>query len=69
MDLGDRVLSPTPVATDVRFSSLSLGPETSCGVSLDGQKVYCWGDNTFGQAAFDATLYDPVPLVSPEDAP
>jgi alpha-tubulin suppressor-like RCC1 family protein len=36
-----------PVATDVRFQSLSAGATHTCGVALDGA-AYCWGNDSTG---------------------
>jgi len=37
-------LSPAPVATEARFSSLSVGNRHSCALTADGTS-YCWGEN------------------------
>lgn len=39
---------PTPVATDLRFSTLSAGIAHTCGLTGDGQ-LACWGQNIGGQ--------------------
>jgi alpha-tubulin suppressor-like RCC1 family protein len=40
--------TPVVVATDLRFSDVSLGMFHTCGVTLDGD-AYCWGANREGQ--------------------
>lgn len=39
---------PRAVAGDLRFSSLSAGYATTCGLTAEGA-LYCWGDNQDGQ--------------------
>ncbi|MEN8376372.1 MAG: Ig-like domain-containing protein [Gemmatimonadota bacterium] len=38
---------PTPVLTDVLFSSIDAGRTSTCGVST-GEAGYCWGDGALG---------------------
>jgi alpha-tubulin suppressor-like RCC1 family protein len=44
---------PVPVDTTLRFSSITAGDRTTCGIARDGTNkggaAYCWGENTFGQ--------------------
>lgn len=40
--------TPTPVATDERFVTVSSGIIQSCGTAADGRGL-CWGNNSFGQ--------------------
>ena len=40
--------SPRPVAGDLRFQSLSAGPDHTCGITVDSL-AYCWGDNLDGE--------------------
>jgi alpha-tubulin suppressor-like RCC1 family protein len=40
--------TPRPVATGVRFASISVGYGYVCGVSID-RRGYCWGSNDLGQ--------------------
>lgn len=58
--LGDGTLRgrriPTQVATDVKFTRITLGGLHTCAIGIDGI-VYCWGDNQSGQlGGFDADL-------------
>jgi alpha-tubulin suppressor-like RCC1 family protein len=39
---------PTPVATALRFSSISVGASHVCGLTTDGV-AYCWGTNGAGE--------------------
>lgn len=43
-----RMVVPSRVATNVRFTSLSAGEEHTCGIATD-QTLWCWGSNAFGQ--------------------
>jgi alpha-tubulin suppressor-like RCC1 family protein len=40
---------PFPVDTTVKFSSITAGYWTTCGITKNDGSAYCWGDNTFGQ--------------------
>ncbi|MEP6729540.1 MAG: hypothetical protein ABJE10_02825 [bacterium] len=40
--------TPSPVATDQRFTNVSAGIIQSCATATDG-RAYCWGNNSFGQ--------------------
>lgn len=42
------VSTPTRVATDLVFSSVSAGDRHACALTRE-EKAYCWGDNRFGQ--------------------
>jgi alpha-tubulin suppressor-like RCC1 family protein len=47
---------PTPIRTDIRFTSVVAGGIDSCGVAIDG-KAYCWGspqEGRLGTGAADA---------------
>jgi alpha-tubulin suppressor-like RCC1 family protein len=50
--LGDGTMTskptPVPVARDLAFVELRAGRAFTCGRTADG-KIYCWGDNRFGQ--------------------
>lgn len=39
---------PVPLATDRKFKSLAISPETVCGVDTTNH-VLCWGNNDYGQ--------------------
>jgi alpha-tubulin suppressor-like RCC1 family protein len=47
------VAAPTPVETDARFTMLSAGLGTTCGVTVEGG-VLCWGSNIDGILGPDA---------------
>jgi alpha-tubulin suppressor-like RCC1 family protein len=38
-----------PMVTALSFSQISGGEYHSCGRTLTGNKLYCWGDNNYGQ--------------------
>lgn len=40
---------PVPVDTMLRFSSLTAGYWTTCGITKQDGSAYCWGDDTSGQ--------------------
>lgn len=40
--------TPRPVATKIRFASISVGYGYVCGVAID-RRAYCWGSNDLGQ--------------------
>lgn len=40
-------VTPTAVAGGLRFSTISAGPSTSCGITTEGD-AYCWGIGWFG---------------------
>lgn len=45
---GGNSLSPTAVAGDLRFRSVSVGADHACGVATDN-RAYCWGTNGNGR--------------------
>jgi alpha-tubulin suppressor-like RCC1 family protein len=51
---------PVPVAGGLRFATLSVGGQTSCGIALGGV-AYCWGDNRYGQVGDGTTIDRLVP--------
>lgn len=55
-------LLPQPVATDLRFTAITLGSAHACGLDGNG-RAYCWGSNGLGQLG-DGTIID-----RPEPAP
>lgn len=52
---------PTPVASALRFRSVSAGLGFACAVALDGD-AYCWGSNTVGQLGNGSTASSPLPV-------
>ena len=70
------VASPTPVATDARFTSLSAGSSFTCGITAEAN-VLCWGSNVdhvlgrtaperCGHVASVSCSSRPVPITLPE---
>jgi len=59
-------LTPTPVATRLRFSQLATGTFYTCGVAR-GHVAYCWGTNFLGQLGNGTTApsLTPVPVAAP----
>lgn len=52
---------PVPVATDRRFSRVSVGDQHTCGLEPDGS-AWCWGSNASGQLGRQSPLLTGVPL-------
>ncbi len=44
---------------NVKIVSMALGGDHSCARTVDG-KVYCWGDNTFGDLGLGAMFFEPA---------
>ena len=38
-----------PAVTSLSFAQISAGIDYSCGRTLTGGKLYCWGENSYGQ--------------------
>jgi alpha-tubulin suppressor-like RCC1 family protein len=38
--------------TNLSFAQISAGTEYSCGRMMTGGKLYCWGENSYGQLGF-----------------
>jgi len=56
--------APVPVNTTLRFSSVSVGGQTTCAVTPAGT-AYCWGDNRAGQTGTglaDTSVFAPTPV-------
>jgi alpha-tubulin suppressor-like RCC1 family protein len=60
-EAGDYQFTPVRVAGDLRFTSLSAGWDTTCGVTAAGL-LYCWGSNEFGQLATGDRQNSPTPV-------
>jgi hypothetical protein len=55
---------PDPVATELRFLSVSVGADIACGLTEDGA-AHCWGDHLHGGLG-DGRMRDPN---NPNDRP
>jgi alpha-tubulin suppressor-like RCC1 family protein len=58
--------TPTAVASDLRFTDISVGYRFACAVSTGG-RAYCWGENSYGQlgiGTFTAKQQYPVAVSS-----
>lgn len=53
-------VSPTRVATSLRFRQISAGNDHTCAITLS-LTVYCWGDNAFGQLG-SSTIHQGMPV-------
>ena len=45
VDGPERLLTATPIDSELRFRSLTAAPRGVCGITREGG-LYCWGDNT-----------------------
>jgi len=52
--------SPTPVAGDHLFVSMTLGGEHTCAITFAGS-LYCWGNNEYGQVGDGTTVNRSTP--------
>jgi len=59
-------LTPTPVADERRFQSISVGFYHTCGVTADG-RVLCWGSGQAGQLGTGETDDRLVPTAGSSD--
>jgi len=53
----------TPLAWPHQWTAIAGGDDHTCGISMTDGKVYCWGENPFGQVG-DGTSYEPSPVIS-----
>jgi len=53
--------SPYPVSGGHRFSKITTGPFTTCGIRSDGT-AWCWGQNVEGQLGDGGTTEQPAPV-------
>jgi alpha-tubulin suppressor-like RCC1 family protein len=60
---GSDVYSPVQVSGNVRFATLSAGPEHTCGLDATGN-AYCWGSNEGWQLGDETTLSRTVPTLA-----
>jgi len=58
---GDYQSTLVRVAGDLRFTSLSAGWDTTCGLTA-ARLLYCWGSNEFGQLATGDRQNSPTPV-------
>jgi alpha-tubulin suppressor-like RCC1 family protein len=59
--------TPVPVSGGLKFSSVSVGLDHVCGVTVEGN-VYCWGRNDYGEIGIgvqDAAIRTPVRVIGP----
>jgi len=52
---------PFPVSSYVRFTAVSAGDYSSCGISADGG-AYCWGSNNLGQLGNGSITESDLPI-------
>lgn len=55
------VVTPARVQGGLRFTSVSAGGSTSCGIAEDG-RAYCWGSGLLGTGEANALSETPVPV-------
>lgn len=46
-----------------QWVAIAGGDDHTCGIAADDGKVYCWGENQYGQVG-DGTSYEPSPVES-----
>ena len=49
--------APVPVGGGIRFASISVGYDATCGVEAETGRAYCWGTNSHGQVG-DGSVSD-----------
>lgn len=54
-------VSPTPVSTTIKFTSVTTGYLHTCAIS-DDRRAYCWGANNWGQLGNGTTSSSPIPV-------
>jgi alpha-tubulin suppressor-like RCC1 family protein len=54
--------TPTVVFTN-QWAAIAGGDDHTCGIAMSDGKVYCWGENQYGQIG-DGTSYKPAPVTS-----
>ena len=59
--VGESTPAPTRVDGNLRFRSISVGLDHSCGLATDGS-AWCWGDGTHGQLGNGSTAQQKVPV-------
>jgi alpha-tubulin suppressor-like RCC1 family protein len=64
IDSAESTPVPTPVASTIKFRSVTTGFGFTCGVAIDGQ-AYCWGLNTRGQSGNGSLNSSAIPTVIP----
>ncbi|HEY5933314.1 MAG TPA: hypothetical protein VIU61_01690 [Kofleriaceae bacterium] len=53
---GDRDERQVPATFDANFAGLAAGGQSVCAIADEGtRRVFCWGDNQFGQLALGST--------------
>jgi alpha-tubulin suppressor-like RCC1 family protein len=56
------VLAPVPVAGGRRFTQISAGWESTCGITTE-RVALCWGENRWGQLGDGTTMNRALPVV------
>ena len=58
----NRIPTPVPVAGGLKWKSLALGWQHTCGIAVN-DTAYCWGDNRYGELGIGTA--DTTPHLSP----
>ena len=64
---GTNALTATPVTLPADVTMVAVGADHACALQTDG-KVYCWGDNVYGQLGDGKTADSNVPVLASEIA-
>lgn len=57
-------VTPVQAQTELRFTSITAGHLSTCGITADGA-LYCWGGNTWGELGDGTTVSSVVPVRVP----
>jgi alpha-tubulin suppressor-like RCC1 family protein len=66
----NKIYKPTKIASDLTFSEIAtVGGYSTCAISKEENKLYCWGDNRYGEigiADHKTDIYKPTEISLPD---